>query len=103
DQIAQRDILRRRRSEYAARVSASEHEAQHYAADLAAHRIEAEGLAEQIRLAGESETVYRALVDKGLASKVRLIEATEHRVDATWRLDTNRGEQQTLIEQIAEA
>ncbi len=103
DELTQRDIFRKRRDEYRARISAAEHGAKQFEADLAAHRIEALGLAEQIKLAGETEAMYRGLAAKGLASKVRFIEATEHLVEARARLAINRGEQEKLARQIAQA
>jgi hypothetical protein len=47
--------------------------------------------------------MYQQLVAKDLASKLKLIDASQHLVDARTRLDTNLGEQQKLAEQIAGA
>ena len=86
-----------------AKLAAAERKAEQYKADLAAHRTEAKSLQEQIRLASEAEGMYQQLVAKDLASKLKLIEASQHLVDAKARLDTNLGEQQKLAEQIAGA
>ena len=103
DEQTQREIFRRRHDEYAAKLDAAVRKAAQYKADLAAHKIEAKNLDEQIRLASQAEAMYQQLVAKDLASKLKLIEASQRRVDATTRLDTNLGEQQRLAEQIAGA
>jgi HlyD family secretion protein len=103
DELTQRDIFRKRHDEYAARVAAFERRAEEYKADLAAHKTEAEGLAQQIRLARQAEGIYQVLVAKDLASKLKLIETTQSRVEAQARLDTSAGEQQKLSGEIAEA
>jgi HlyD family secretion protein len=103
DQLTQRDIFAKRRDEYAARLAAYDRKAEQYKADLAAHKTEAAGLAQQIRLAQQAEDIYQALVAKDLASKLKLIATTQSRVEAQSRLDTNRGEQQKLADEIAEA
>jgi hemolysin D len=103
DELTQRDVFRTRQAEYAAKLGAAERKAEQYKADLAAHKTEAKNLEEQIRLAGQAEGMYQQLVAKDLASKLKLIEASQHLVDARTRLDTNLGEQQKLIEQIGGA
>ncbi len=103
DQLTQRDIFRKRQDEYAAKLAAAERKAEQYKADLAAHKTEVKNLQEQIRLAGQAEGMYTQLVARDLASKLKLIDASQRRVDANTRLDTNFGEQQKLAEQIAGA
>ncbi len=103
DEATQRDILRKRHDEYAARIAAFDRKAEEYNADLAAHKIEAEGLRRQIQLALQAESIYQTLVDKSLASRLQLIATSQRRVDAQSRLDTNLGEQQKLAAQIAGA
>src|SRR5262249_40022255 len=102
DQLTQRDISRKRHDEYAARVAAFERPAQEDKADLAAHKNEAGGVMEQIRLARQAEGIYQVLVAKDLASKLKLIETMQRRVEVQARLDTNAGEQQKLGGAIAE-
>jgi hemolysin D len=103
DALTQRDIFRKRHDEYAARLAALDRKTEEYQADLAAHKIEAAGLAQQIRLAQQAEGIYQALVAKDLASKLKLIETTQSRVAAQSRLDADDGEQQQLTDEIAEA
>jgi hemolysin D len=103
DELTQRDIFGKRHDEYDARLAALDRRAEEYQADLAAHKTEAEGLQQQIRLATQAEGIYQVLVAKDLASKLKLIETTQSRVEAQSRLDTNEGEQQKLIDEIAEA
>jgi HlyD family secretion protein len=103
DELTQRDIFRKRREEYAAKVAGSERKAEQYKADLAAHKIEAKGLAEQIKIVGEAEQMYKTLVSQSLASKLKLLDTSQRLVEAKGRLDTNLGEQQKLTEQIGEA
>jgi len=103
DQLTQRDILRRRHEEYAAKVAGSERKAEQYKADLAAHKIEAKGLTEQIKLVGEAEQMYKTLVSQSLASKLKLLDTSQRYVESKGRLDTNLGEQQKLTEQIGGA
>jgi HlyD family secretion protein len=55
-----------------------------------------------IRLASEAQSIYQQLVAKDLASKLKLLDASQRLVDAKSRLETNLGEQQTLKEQIAQ-
>lgn len=102
EELTQLDVWRKRQAEYAARVAAAERKIQQFAADLTAHKSEAEGLAEQIRLAGDAHGIYESLVASNLASKLKLIETSEHLVQAKSRLSTNLGEQQRLTQQIAE-
>jgi HlyD family secretion protein len=103
DEQTQRDIFRKRQAEYAAKLGAAERKAEQYKADLTAHKTEAKNLEEQIRLAGQAEAMYQQLVAKDLASKLKLIDASQHLVGARTRLDTNLGEQRKLAEQIAGA
>lgn len=102
-QQTQREIFRKRHEEYAAKLSAAERKIDQYKAELATHRTEAKSLQDQIRLGSEAESIYQQLVAKDLASKLKLIEASQHLVEARTRLDTNLGEQQRLAEQIAGA
>jgi hemolysin D len=102
DEAIQLGIFRKRQSEYAAHVAASERKAAELKADLVARKTEAEGLQQQIRLAGEADTIYQTLVASQLASKLKSIETERSLVEAKTRLDTNQGEQQKLIQQIAE-
>jgi HlyD family secretion protein len=53
-------------------------------------------------LAGEAQGIYSTLVASNLASKLKLIETSEHLIQAKTRLSTNNGEQQRLAKQIAE-
>jgi HlyD family secretion protein len=101
DELTQADIFRKRRDEYAARIAASDGKVEEGRADLAAHKTEAEGLQEQIRLASQAEDIYRILVAKDLASKLKLIDTSQRRVEAQSRLATNLGEQQKLVDEIA--
>jgi hemolysin D len=103
EERTQRDIFRKRHDEYAAKLGAAERKAEQYKADLAAHRTEAASLEEQIRLAAQAEGMYQQLVAKDLASKLKLIEASQRLVDAKTRLASNLGDQQKLTEQIAGA
>jgi hemolysin D len=103
EQRTQQDIFRKRRDEYQARLAAADGTIAGLRADLAAHKTEAAGLEQQIRLAAQAEDIYRALVEKDLASRLRLIDTSQRRVEAQSRLATNLGEQQKLAEQIAAA
>ncbi len=103
DERTQQDIFQKRRDEYAARIAASEGKIEEGRADLAAHKTEAEGLGQQIRLALQAEDIYRILVAKDLASRLKLIDTSERRVEAQSRLATNLGEQQKLADEIAGA
>lgn len=100
EQREQRDIYRRRQEEYQAKVTSSETKAQQYRADLEAHKIEAQGLTQQIGLVGEQEQMYKTLVAQNLASKLKLLDTTQRLVEARDRLATNVGEQKKLQEQI---
>jgi HlyD family secretion protein len=102
EELTQLDIWRKRQAEYTARINSAERKAQQFAADLEAHKTEAEGLAEQIKLAGDANAIYVSLFASNLASKLKLIETSEHLVQAKTRLSTNLGEQQKLSQQIAE-
>jgi len=102
DELTQRDVFRKRHEEYAAKLSAAEHKVEQAKSDLAAHQAEASSLREQIRLAGEAENIYQQLVAKDLASKLKLLDASQRLVDAKSRLETNLGEQEKLRGQIAE-
>jgi len=103
EEMTQRDVFRKRQAEYAAKLGAAERKAEQYKADLAAHKTEIKNLEEQIRLASQAEGMYEQLVAKDLTSRLKLIDASQHLVDAKTRLDTNLGEQQKLAEQIAGA
>ena len=103
DEATQRDVFRKRHDEYAAKLGAAVHKVEQARSDLAAHLVEAKSLQDMIRLAGQEEDIYQQLVAKDLASKVKLLDASQHRVDTQSRLDTNLGEQQKLKEQIAGA
>ena len=102
EELIERQIYHQRQVEYLAKVTASERKAAQYSADLAAHQTEAQGLSEQIRLVGEQQGMYQTLVDKNLASKLKLLDTKQRLVEAKSRLDTNLGEQKKLTEQIAE-
>ena len=103
DERTQADIFRKRTDEYAARIAAADGKTAEYEADLAAHKTEAQGLEQQITLAQQAEEIYRTLVAKDLASKLRLIDTSQRRVEAQSRLATNLGEQQKLADEIAAA
>jgi HlyD family secretion protein len=102
DELIQLDIWRKRQDEYDSRMVSAERKAEEYSADLAAHKIEADGLSQQIHLVDQAVQMYQELVAKSLASKLKLIEATQQLVEAKSRLSTNLGEQQRLQHQIAE-
>lgn len=101
DETTQVAIWQKRQQEYAARLAAAERKVGESEADLTAHKTEADGLAQQIKLSGDAQGIYQALVDKNLASRLKLIETTQRLVDAKSRLATNLGEQQHLQQQIA--
>jgi len=103
DELTQRDVFRKRHDEYAAKLAAAEHKVEQSKSDLAVHKAEAKSLQEQIRLASEAENIYQQLVAKDLASKLKLLDASQRLVDTQSRLETNLGEQQKLKEQIAGA
>lgn len=103
DEEAQLEIWYKRQQEYAAQVNAAERKTAEYEADLAAHKIEAEGLSQQIQLASDAQGIYQALVAGNLASKLKLIETTQSLVEAKARLATNLGAQEHLTHQIAES
>jgi len=103
EELTQRDVFRKRREEYNAKVASSERKTAQLRADLAAHKTEAAGLNEQINLVGEQERIYQTLFQQNLASKLKLLDTSQRRVEEQGRLDTNLGEQQKLSEQIAEA
>jgi membrane fusion protein, hemolysin D len=102
DEQTQLEIWQKRQAEYAAHIDAANRKIQQLEADLAAHKTEAAGLAEQIKLAAEAQGIYSTLVARNLASKLKLIETSEHLVQAKSRLSTNLGEQERLAKQIAE-
>jgi hemolysin D len=102
DEATQRDIFLKRHDEYAAHIAAADRKVEQSEADLAAHKTEAAGLQQQIALAGQANDIYEKLVQTNLASKLKLIETQEHLIEAKSRLDTNRGEQQKLDEEIGE-
>jgi len=103
DELTQCDVFRKRHEEFTAKLSAAERKVEQYRAELLARRAETKSLQEQIRLGSEAEEIYQQLVAKDLASKLKLIEASQHLVDARTRLETNLGDQQKLVEQIAGA
>jgi membrane fusion protein, hemolysin D len=102
DQSIQRRIFRQRQAEYLAKINAWDHKVDQVRADLAAHKIEAAGLAEQIKLVGQQKQMFETLVAKSLASRLKLLDASQRLVEAQSRLDTNLGEQKKLGEQISE-
>jgi len=102
DELTQLAVWRKRQAEYTARITSADRKAKQLEADLGAHKAEADGLAEQIRLADEARGIYDTLVASKLASRLKLIETSEHLVQAKSRLSTNQGEQQHLTQQIAE-
>jgi len=102
DEQTQLEIWQKRQAEYKAHITAADRKIQQLEADLAAHKTEAAGLAEQITLAGEAQGIYATLVARNLASRLKLIETSEHLVQAKSRLSTNYGEQERLTKQIAE-
>lgn len=101
DALTERDIWQKRQQEYAARLAALDRKAQQYEADLAARTIEARGLVQQIRLSDAANGIYKALVARNLASKLKLIGTSEHLVEAKSRLSANLGEQHQLTQEIA--
>lgn len=103
DELTQRDVFRKRHDEYIAKLGAAEHKVEQSKSDLAVHQAEAKSLQEQIRLASQAEDIYQQLVAKDLASKLKLLDASQRLVDDKSRLETNLGEQQKLGEQIAGA
>jgi hemolysin D len=103
DEATQRDVFRKRHDEYAAKLGAAVHKVEQARSDLAAHLVEAKSLQAMIQFASQEEDIYQQLVAKDLASKLKLLDANQRRVDAQARLDTNLGEQQKLKEQIAES
>ena len=103
DEATQRDVFHKRHDEYVAKLAAAEHKVEHAKSDLVVRTAEANSLQEQIRLAGEAQNMYLQLVAKDLASKLKLIDASQHLVDAKSRLETNLGEQEKLKEEIAGA
>jgi hemolysin D len=101
DEATQRDVFRKRHDEYLAKLGAAEYKVAQSKSDLAAHQAEAKSLLEQIRLASQAEDIYQRLVAKDLASKLKLLDASQRVVDAKSHLETNLGEQQKIREQIA--
>src|SRR5947208_16407222 len=76
DEQNQLDIWRKRQAEYSAKVNSSNRKVRQFEADLAAHKVEAQGLAEQIRLAAEAQAIYSTLFASNLASKLKLIKTS---------------------------
>jgi len=103
DEATQRDVFRKRHDEYAAKLSATVHKVEQARSDLTAHLVEAKSLQEMIQLAGQEVDIYQQLVAKDLASKLKLLDATQRVVETRSRLETNLGEQLKLKEQIAGA
>jgi hemolysin D len=100
-QAIERQIFDQRQAEIAAKQAASERRIAGYRADLAAHKTEAQGLSDQIKLVGQVEEIYGKMAEQSVTSKLELLDAQEKVVEAKSRLDTNFGEQQKLQEQIA--
>ena len=103
DEATQRDVFRKRHDEYAAKLGATVHKVEQARSDLTAHLVEAKSLQEMIQLAGQEVDIYQQLVAKDLASKLKLLDASQRVVDTRSRLETNLGEQLKLKEQIAGA
>jgi HlyD family secretion protein len=103
EELTQHDVFRKRRDEYIAKLGAAEHKVGEAKSDLAVHLANVKSLQEMIRLASQAENIYQQLVVKDLASKLKLLDASQRLVDAKSRLETNLGEQQKLNEQIAQA
>lgn len=103
EEATQREIFRKRQAEYAAKLASPVKKAEQYKADLAAHKVAAEGLAAQVKLIAEQEGMYQGLVARNLASKVKLLDTSQRLLEAKGRLDTNLGGQQELAAQIAGA
>ena len=103
DEATQRDVFRKRHDEYAAKLAAAVHKVEQARSDLTAHLVEAKSLQEMIQLAGQEVDIYQQLVAKDLASKLKLLDATQRVVETRSRLETNLGEQLKLKEQIAGA
>jgi hemolysin D len=102
EELTQRDVFRKRHDEYTAKLGAAEHKVEQAKSDLAVHLAEVRSLQEMIRLASQAEVIYQQLVAKDLASKLKLLDASQRLVDAKSRLETNLGEQRKLKEQIAQ-
>jgi hemolysin D len=103
DEATEHDVFVKRRAEYNARLDALAHKVDELDASLAARQTEAKGLNEEITLAGKTATLYGALVERNLASKLRLFDAKEHLVEAQARLADNLGQQRELAAEIASA
>lgn len=103
DEATQRDVFRKRHDEYAAKLSATVHKVEQARSDFTAHLVEAKSLEEMIRLAGQEVDIYQQLVAKDLASKLKLLDASQRVVDTRSRLETNLGDRLKLKEQIAGA
>ena len=101
DEATERDVFLKRRAEYRARLDAVAHKVDQLEASLAARKTEATGLGEEIGLAGQAATIYASLVERNLASKLRLFDAKEHLAEAKARLDANLGQQHELAAEIA--
>jgi HlyD family secretion protein len=102
EELIERQVYHKRQAEYLAKIAASESKAAQTRGDLAAHKIEAQGLTEQIKLVAQQATMYQALVDKNLASRLKLLDTQQRLVEAKSRLDTNIGEQHKLDEQVTQ-
>lgn len=103
DEATERDVFVKRRAEYQARLDAVAHKVDQLAASLAARKTEAKGLNEEVALASQTATLYAGLVERNLASKLRLFDAKEHLVEAQARLADNLGQQRELEAEIASA
>jgi hemolysin D len=103
EQQIESQIFTQRQAEIAAKKAASERKIAGYRADLGAHKIEAQGLTDQIKLVDQKLQIYSKLTEQSLTSKLELLDAEQRLVEAKSQLETNLGEQQKLQEQIAEA
>jgi HlyD family secretion protein len=103
EQQIERQIFMQRQAEIAAKQVASERKIAGYNADLAAHKTEAQGLAEQIYFADQKRQIYAKMAAQTLTSKIELLDAQQRLAEVKSQLQTNLGEQQKLQEQIAEA
>jgi HlyD family secretion protein len=102
EQLIEQRIFAQRQAEYVAKQSVSDRKIGGYRADLAAHKVEEQGLGDEIDLVGEKEQIYSKLAQQSLTSKLELLDAQQRLVEAKSRLGTNRGEQKKLEEEIAQ-
>jgi hemolysin D len=102
EQLIERRIFEQRQAEHSAKQEVSVRKIAGYQADLAAHKIEARGLTDEISLVAQKADIYSKLVERSLTSKLELLDAQQRLVEAKSRLGINRGEQHKLEEQIAQ-